>query len=552
MSSQEWRFLFILNVLLVLIFALPYAYPLLVAPVGTLFSGMHTLTPGDFPVYYSYLTQVSDGAMSLQNVFSGADDASWPFSPVWYAIGIFGKILSLSPQLTFHTTRLLLIPVFAVVMYGIISYFFESPKQRKFALVFLIFASGWGFFGSFFVQSYYDRGYFHWPMDLWVPESVTFLTLYHSPHLIVSLLGIVLSLFFMHLALRFQQFRLTVCAGITAAFLFWFHPFHIVTVFAVLGGYVLVRKLVLHTSLVRDGFHCLLFALLTLPALLYHWNFLREFPLVREMSLQNTLPTTVLWLTLLSYGALIPLTIVGIIVLVRKRHISEPWLFVITWTAVHLLVLYAPVLWQRRLTAGLQIPLALLAFVGLSFAWQKIGTPWWQKHRQYLYPAPLLAFLFFGIFVLSNAHVLAVDFQFWGNKDDVRFYIPEEFQQAFDWIRVNTPREVVFVSDALSSQLIAGFTARRVYAAHPVQTRAFEHRLDLLKKFWEESQPLPIKYRFLTKEAQAKFLVIPPTLAFQFQSHFNPLPSWLSLVYENSLVSVYRVETDSIEPGESE
>ncbi|OGY87279.1 MAG: hypothetical protein A3G01_02990 [Candidatus Kerfeldbacteria bacterium RIFCSPLOWO2_12_FULL_43_9] len=549
-SIKEWYFLMALSVILMILFALPYVYASITAPSGTFFSGIHTLTPGDFPVYYSYLTQVNDGVIGMQNVFSGADDARWPFSSLWYLIGLFGKIFGMSPVFTFHVTRLVLIPVFVVVMYAIISYFFSSIVQRKFALLFLIFASGWGFFGSFFVQSYYDRGYFHWPMDLWVPESVTFLTLYHSPHLIVSFLSIVLSVFFMHLALRFQQFRWSVCAGFIAAFLFWFHPFHVLTVFAALGGYVLVRKFVLHSSLVRDGLHCVLFLFLTFPPLIYHWNFLREHPLVQQMSLQNTLPTTVWWLTLLSYGALIPLALTGIVVLVRKRAVSEPWLFVITWAVVHFVVLYAPVLWQRRLTAGFQVPLALLAFTGIVFVWQKFFASWWQRHKVYLYPVPLFIFLFIGIFGLSQAHVLAVDFRYWGNKDDARFYIPSDARSAFDWIRVNTPRDAVFVSDVLNSQLLAAFTGRRVYVAHPVQTREFENRLRLLQTFLSEPQQLSQKYYFLTQVAQAQYLLVTPVLFAQFRTRFNPLPSWLSLVYENASVHVYRVETDSIAPEE--
>ena len=187
-SAKERGLLVWLCIIVIVVTAGPYLFGYLRTPSGTTYTGIHALTPGDSNVYYSYLEQVKQGHYLFQDLYTSETQAYPYFQPFWFLVGTFAKIFSLPNWLAVQLSRLLLIPLFIFTAYLFIAYLFSDKIKRKLTIFLLLFSSGLGGLLAPILESgkYIAGGYYHWPMDLWVPESISFLSLYHLPHILAS------------------------------------------------------------------------------------------------------------------------------------------------------------------------------------------------------------------------------------------------------------------------------------------------------------------------------------------------------------------------------
>jgi len=54
-AKKEWRFIWLMAVVIMVLTGLPYLLGYLMAPPGATYDGLHSLSPGDIPIYYSYI-----------------------------------------------------------------------------------------------------------------------------------------------------------------------------------------------------------------------------------------------------------------------------------------------------------------------------------------------------------------------------------------------------------------------------------------------------------------------------------------------------------------
>src|SRR3989344_905617 len=105
-------------------------YGFLQTPAGTRFIGVRTLMPADTPVYYSYLRQIEDGNLTLRDVFTAEPQPVGTLNVLWLALGTAGRLLQLTPVMTFHVSRVLLGAVLLVVLYRAIAWFLADQRER--------------------------------------------------------------------------------------------------------------------------------------------------------------------------------------------------------------------------------------------------------------------------------------------------------------------------------------------------------------------------------------------------------------------------------------
>src|SRR6185436_1238159 len=93
------------------------------------------------------------------------------------------------------------------------------------------FAGGVGAWTAPLASAFFKGGNLEkvWPMDLWVSEGFTFLSLHHSPHFIAGTALIVLSVAFLARSFERQSTRDAVRAGVSMLALYSFHPFHVLS-----------------------------------------------------------------------------------------------------------------------------------------------------------------------------------------------------------------------------------------------------------------------------------------------------------------------------------
>jgi len=500
LTASEKRLWAMVTIALLVITTLPLAYAWLVAPKDYAYIGFGSLAPGDTSLYFSYFEQVKQGHALFKDLYTGELQARTLFIPFFLFWGMVGKLLHLNNPLLYQVARIVHLVVFMVVASRLCAIFFTEERKRKVALFFFAFASGWGVYFAPFLQNttVEMRGYYHWPMDLWVVESNTFLTLYHNPLYIFSL-TLLLGVFLCYMyALQTGKSRWIWVGGITTLVLVQTHPYHMPTLAAVVGLFLLARAWQQKKLEWRVWKPVLGMALLALPAALYWLWLLRYDWLLASRITQQGGYVPVWWLTLVSYGLLTPLAIFA---LARRRaRYNESRLFFFSWLAagavlIHLKFLHHP----RRLTEGLQIPLVFFAVDGLFlFAVilrQRLKNPLWQK-LFVMRPVRWLAFLLF--FGMSQLYVLANDIALAQNTDQ-RLYYPKEDFSAMTWLRENTPETAVILSTPDYGNILPGRTGRTVFIGHTSETARVDEKYAQTVWWYAQETAAQDTYDFLKK-----------------------------------------------------
>lgn len=543
-SKNEWRFVAVMALVMIVLVGLPYFYAFLRTPAGTIYNGLNSLTSGDNPIYYSWIEQNSRGEIFMKDPFTNEPQAVGLFNIFWFSVGLLSRIFNLSPIFAFHLSRLLLAPIFIFVAYVFISLFFPEATWRKTALIFLLFTSGIGAYFiaplSFFDLS--DKVGFWSPTDLWVPESITFLSLYKTPHFIASLIFMILIFLLMILSFSRKRLSYSIFAGFLALIYFNFHPYYIVTIFGSLGLYLLVlifkEKKILYPQV---GYY-LLFIVLSSPSIFYHFWLLQNSPIMSWRNFQNVTLSPPFIFILIGYGFLWLLAGGGVFFLIKYKKFNNYFLFLIVWLLFSIFLVIFPNQYQSRYTQGLHFSLVIFSIIGYyglrEMILKKINL---EKHGLWFDNRPLLAVLFILLLAISNIFNLFRDFYYFTfQPPPVKdyFYLPKEVVAAMKYLR-QLPAGQTILAHPFDSFFIPGFSGQTVYAAHGIETINYEAKLPYLFWFFSSDKQAQKKYQFLINENidyvffrnQEKNLGL-----------FNPdSKDYLKLVYQNLTVSVYQV-----------
>jgi len=332
-EKKEWKFVFLVWLAVNFIIFFPFFFGEIITPKDKIFLGMQGLNRVDTPYYYSLIEQVKDGKFLFKYNSTPEPHPHFIFDPFWLAVGILAKLFNLSSISTFQLAKFLVIPFFLISSYFFISFFFKEPRARKWAFLILIFGSGWGWLFIYFLDlipgmrvkgaielaDFVDeKGVLQFPIDLWVPEAFSFLSLYNSPHFGFSVSLIFLIFLFSLLFFESEKPKYSLLAGIFCTILFQFHPYYIPTIFVVLGIFILILF-----AKRKGGFHYLAhyFVLLifSLFPTLYHLWAIIKIPVRTSHFQKNILITPSLPYLLIGYGSLIFFGLLGLLSLLKKK-----------------------------------------------------------------------------------------------------------------------------------------------------------------------------------------------------------------------------------------
>lgn len=471
-SKKEWHFIILMSVLMIVITTAPFIYGYFTAPDGKVFTGISFLSSTDFPVYYSYIEQVKQGNFLFENLFTAEPTNIRNLNILWLDVGLFARVFNLSAPLAFHLYRIICIPIFLFIFYYFISCFFATAIKRKFCFVFALFASGIGFLAAPFITPFLASGYYHWPMDLWVAESNIFLTLYQSPHFIISLGLMLLSIIFV---LK-NNLKTSFFAGLCLLFLFQFHPYYAPFLYCLFGAYLLWCK---------KPFLILPVFLISLPSVLYHMYLINfDFSTFVRATQTQTL-TTEWWLTILSYGFLLVFSVCGIILAYKKKCLQDKkYQFLILWLLIGFMFLYSPIAFQRRFAEGLSVPMIIFSSITI-----------FEVNRLKIFRYVILfliPILFFFSNIFNYVRVLEVY-----QKKDMPYYISKDILDRIYWMRDNLNKDVIILADKQYSAFIPGFSGQRVYFGHWSETIFPAEKEKLVNKFFDDNVNSGWKNKFL-------------------------------------------------------
>ncbi len=518
-DMKPWRLIIYYSCMLMMLSSIPYFYGLWRTPLGSIYTGLHALTPGDFHVYFTQMRLAGEGIMSVMNPYAGVDGigSMSMVNPFWYALGKIAAVTTLPPSFVFHAVRILMIPLLVLVVYRLVMLLLpHRHRLHRVAIALVLFSSGIGYFVYPFLPTEAEQPHIYaWPLDLWVPESNTFLTLYHSPHLLASLILFlfILAAFLSSLSSS-RSFVWHVSAGLAAAALGLFHPFHLITLAVIIP--VWTALLGRHT-LRRALAGMMIIICVAIPSIAWHVSRMSYDWVTMQWARGNINLTPPLWTLVAGYGALLPFALAGFFYLRRSREsvgtdgIAElmrrtaPWLL-ISWWAVHLILIYSPFIFQRRLIEGMHVPLALLAGAGCTACLSYIDARW--RIPVFVRTAVVVsAVLFLASSTLGTVSRDLVLFK----QQEPAFYLTPELQTVFQGLASQKERDGVVLAGYVSSNFIPAWTGRMVYGTPGgAHSPLFEEvRRPMIEWFIAGKGSISQRRRFLQRERITAVVVAP-------------------------------------------
>lgn len=448
-SGYEWKHIKICIGTVLALSLAPFIFGYIITPDGYFYNGLHALTHGDFSVYYSYINQIKNGQTLLYNNFTLEPHGSGTFNIFWFVVGKTAKLLHLTPAIALLVFKAILIPICIVTLYYFTSIFFAETKKRIIALWLFCFSSGVGTFAIPFLLNTAHTKPLNWPIDYWVPESNTFLTLYHLPHSILSLTLILLIYILFLKSLHYKNWKYSLYAGLLGLILFNYHPYHTVTVNAVIGFYLLVQFLQNKKDWIL---YLKIFLMWFLPSTLmviYHYLLIISDFIIGTRATQNITVTPSLLYVVLGYGVVFFAALFGLYYFFKhKKNLSEkyPYFdFIAYWFILNSILLYFPITFQRRFLSGYHIPMILLAVFGLSFYSTQIKD-FVKKKKEFIYPL-----LFLALFLSSFVNVVR-DFTLMTNHNP-NLFNSIKMQEAIQWFADhNTDNHIILTEDSFDQE----------------------------------------------------------------------------------------------------
>lgn len=204
-------------------------------------------------------------------------------------------------------------------------------------------------------------------------------------------------------------------------------------------------------------------ALPAVPILLYDILVMSTNPALQIWNAQNTTPSPTPDKYLFGFGLLLLVAIPGIWRGIRRFERDGDRLMIV-WLVVNVLLLYAPVNFQRRMSMGLIIPIVYFGVRALEDYWFQRISPRWRD-------AVLLTFF---VFILpSNALSIFIPLAGVGNASlglTGSLLLPKSYVQAINWLRTNGEPGAVVLASYSPSLWIPAYSDLRVVYGHPLET----------------------------------------------------------------------------------
>lgn len=491
-TRREWRWALVWSLFVVALTLVPYLNAAVNAPAGYTFSGL-LVDPWDGNTYLAKMRQGYAGEWLFRLPFTSEDQDGIFVYTFYLGLGHLARLTGLPLIGLYHGVRVLSGLILLLTLYRLAAELTADQVARRWAFGLGAFASGLGFFSLL-------AGH-HTSVDLRVPEANTFLSILTNPHFPLSFaleVGAILSVLGCagnHAPTDRAGGNRRRWIGVLAlaVALVLVAPYLAPAVWIAIGGALLVSRRRLRGDRRRRwywwaavGRAALLVGVMT-PFLLYDFIISSRNPAIASWSAQALMASPGVLSYVLGFGILLPLAVVGAVKVWRDEH-PVGWALLFWIGAISILV-YAPSQLQRRFVAGVHVPLAVLAGIGLAALLAHVAR-WFNVpggHR-----ASTGRWVRRGL--LSVVHVLTVPtnvmlvvFLLAGpNQVGAYTYLTEGESAALRWLDEHTTPESVVLAPPKLSNLIPGRTGARVVYGHPMETIDAAHKKREVEAYYHD------------------------------------------------------------------
>jgi len=433
---------------------------------------VYTATPYinrvDHFVYLSMIEQSKEGHLFVKNLYNHLAKNNVMFAPHWYIIGQFSKLTNLGVPLSYFIFRILFSVIFIFLLWWFIKKIFSSYKKSILALLAVLFGNG---LGTIFINIFPDSTIR--PTNLWIPESITFLSLGQTPLFILSLILILLVFSLFIEGTKQKKAKLIWLACFSNLFLVMIHTYDLVITISVLSvwsafKFYQSRDKKIIVNLIR------LYTISGIAALYYVWLLSRDLAM-NQWKQQNICLSGPLSEYLWGMGLLFVLSTAGIIYIVKNKKFKNDYLNLLTiWAALGWIFVYLPLDFNRRLSNGWHIALAITALVFLFWLYKKVP---------YLFKGALISIVCFLVFFDTLVFLSLDSTVVYGNESHY-FFHSQEKDKLYQEIKNDTDEGDVILSRGFDGNHLPGFTGRKVYTGHLMNTWQAELKNNEVARLW--------------------------------------------------------------------
>ncbi|GAB4536872.1 MAG: hypothetical protein Kow0063_22850 [Anaerolineae bacterium] len=538
----EWLQVLGWSAVILLVSSLPYLYGALISSADAQFGG--------------FIIGVEDGNSYLAKMRLGAT-GGWQFHLFYTSephqgaylflfhllLGKIAALSGLSPVLVYHLARIGGGFFLLVSIYRFAAFFTEMRPLRQLAFWLVGVGSGLGWL----VMLLGLLGRLGMPLDFYSPEAFIFLALFSLPHLLLAEGLLLWAILLIWLAWETQKLRHALLAGLSLLGMTLIAAFYIVIAAAVIGVGWLLRRWQMRQTAGRPwaeaGLALLSFAI-SAPVPVYNAYVFTSNPVFKVWAEQNRIPSPPPFHYLLAFGPLLLLAIAGTWTEWRPGWERDTWsqrrVLLVGWCVVVPLLVYIPFNLQRRLTLGVQVPLSILAALGLwrlLFRHRRDGEAGGSETRDAMRRWRIVSAALVALLAISNLLILV------GAGMEVSRRAPPVFHTgaevaAADWLAVHTiPGQVVLAAFETGNYLPTRMSGR-VFAGHGPETVHSEAKREMLRRFFADTDDA---YRQkLLADYNVSYVVHGP--AERALGDFSPAHApYLRQVYDNGTVQIYQV-----------
>jgi hypothetical protein len=504
-TRSEWSRVLVVILLVLLVTSLPYWYGYATAPADKVYMGIMLDAP-DHLQYFSWMRELSQANLAANKLTPEANAPVF-FNLLWWGLGHFSNALHWDYAQTFQLLRVVATTLFLLLLYRVCAWFLPRGPMRWTAFLLATLTSGLGWL--LIVLKYtVAHGQLYFPLDLYVAEGNTFLSMLGYPHFIAALLYI----FVFDLVLRGQQkhdWRYDLAAGLFAFFLGWQHAYDLIIVYAVLAAYTLLtwlRDRAIPWHLVRSG---LMIGVISCWPALYSVLLTSLDPIWKEVLAQFS-NAGVYTPGLLHLPILLGIPFVLALLTAiadnpfKLKGKDNNTLFIMGWFWISFVLIYLPVDYQIHMLNGWQVPIAILATQGVF----RYGVPRlrsWQQRRQQerlqqrraaWSAEKWLPVLLILLVLPTNLYLFSWRFLDLA-RHDYPYYLHKDEIGGLNWLEGHVKPDDVVLSSLTLGQYIPAHTGAHAFLAHWAQT----------VDFFEKERLVNLLYAPGTEVAQAKAIL---------------------------------------------
>jgi hypothetical protein len=191
---------------------------------------------------------------------------------------------------------------------------------------------------------------------------------------------------------------------------------------------------------------------------------------------------------------------------------------------------------QRKLSEGIDIPLAILATLGVVASLSSLNN--FNKKI-----GPIVLSLIFISGTIGTFQMLFVRTGEYRTPESMFYYSSNE-DQAFNWIVSHLPKESRILTGPTLGAIIPGRTGNNVYVGHFDNTPGYQEKIFLLRKVFTAHGVHHSRALNMLTQKHVDYVVIDSELRMWSGGTFIPPENgnW-ERVYENSAVTLYKISS---------